>query len=82
MNYTENEDAGSRAEIVVIAPDDAAALGKWAERWCRGWSVPGLASALGVEATLDAIIGYLSEGLEGEARQVVIDTCERELKGE
>lgn len=65
--------------LETIHPKDVPALRDWARRWCQGWSVADLAAVFGVEATKEAIAEYLSEGLTGEARQVVVEACEREL---
>lgn len=79
-NSSNQQDHGQqRSEFVEVKPKDVAALRDWATRWCRGWTVSDLAAALKVEPTRDAVVGYLSEGLKGEARQVVIEVCEREL---
>ena len=38
-----------------------------------------LAASLGVEESKAAIADYLSKGLTGDAKHVVVDICEREL---
>lgn len=59
--------------------DNVAALQDWAKRWCHGWTVKGLANALGVDPSIEAISDYLSYGLTGNARKAVVDVCHREL---
>jgi hypothetical protein len=72
---------GSEAmyELVVIDPKDVPQIRDWAERWCRGASIPDLADGLGVGRSKDAIISYLSKGLTDEGREAVKEVCEREL---
>jgi hypothetical protein len=69
-----------RIEIREVDPEDVKGLEAWAARWCRGWTIPDLASAFGIEATSAAIEAYLSEGLDGEAKQAVVKGCRRELE--
>jgi hypothetical protein len=75
----ETHNSRPKSELVEVDPQDVVGLEAWAERWCKGWTVPDLAAALRVEATIDAIEDYLSEGLTGEARNAVINACRREL---
>ena len=71
---------GRRYEIEVLDSTDAVAMKEWAQQMCRGATVVGLASALGVEPTMEAVVGYLSKGHTGDAQKAVVETCERELK--
>lgn len=73
------EASGQKFEFAEVKPQDTAALRDWARGWCRGWSVASLAAALKVEPTMEAVVDYLSEGLTGDARRAVVETCQREL---
>lgn len=79
MNRDLSKGYAPPARVVEVDSQDIPALKDWAERLCRGWTVQGLASFFGIEATEDAIANYLSEGLEGHARDAVVDACRREL---
>jgi hypothetical protein len=68
-----------RIQIEEVDSQDAAALGAWAESVCQGWTVSDLAAILKVEPTIDGILAYLSRGLDGDAKQAVIDGCMRRL---
>ena len=68
-----------RVEYVKVDVNDPTALRQWAEGTCRGWTVQGLASALEIDATMDAIVARLSTNLPSKSRQIVREACELEL---
>lgn len=74
------ESSAARYEFVEVKPDDIDSLRSWAEGRCRGWTLDRMASMLGVEPTMAAVVAALTVGLDGDGERVVAETCERELR--
>lgn len=64
----------------VIDHSEGAALRRWAELTCRGWTIRDLAKELGVEPTFEAIAQRLARGMPLESQAIVIRVCEKELR--
>jgi hypothetical protein len=59
---------------------DAVAMARWAHGFCRAQTVEHLAEIYGVEPTMSAVVGRLSQHLPKEVQSVVARACEAELK--
>lgn len=72
--------AERKYEFVVVDPNDVRALKTWAKLRCQRSTVKKLASGLGLEPRLGAVVAHMARGLSGKPRTVVEETCKFELK--
>lgn len=63
-----------------VETGDLQAMSRWARRMCRGWTVEQMATAAGVEPTMESVLAELSDGFPAPAKRVVRKVCEYELK--
>jgi hypothetical protein len=66
-------------ELFEVPPDDLAGHREWAEARCKGLDIESLAAELGVEPTLDDVLGRVGRSLPPPSRAVVQEACEKEL---
>lgn len=74
-----NKRESREVRLAEVDTDNLQAMSRWARRMCRGWTVEQMATAAGVEPTMESVLAELSEGFPAPASRVVRKVCEYEL---
>jgi hypothetical protein len=65
-----------KTKVTIIDPDNPLELRDWARLTCRGGTISDLATNLGVEPSIDAVVESLGRGLSAEQLLAVQEGCE------